>query len=156
MTMNSFEAGIISAIPVGGIIGGILCKSYGMFAITVGVIAGMVSGGIVGWIYALVVLAITAALMGIWQGIRGLPDFDFDDADNEELNRSMNRNSEHGIVWGVVSGCAVGFLIIWWVGVLFALILTLLNAITVVIVWHCGVRKIQKGKCSEKVDSSGK
>jgi len=148
--MNTFEAGVISAIPVGGIVGGILCKSYGVLAIIGGVIAGMVAGGLAGWVYALLVLAITAAFLGIWQGIKGLPDFDFDDVGNKELNRSMKRNSEHGTVWGVIAGCAVGFLIIWWLGLLFAFVLAILNAITVVIVWHRGVRKIQAGKCDDK------
>lgn len=148
--MNTFEAGVISAIPVGGIVGGILCKSYGLFAIIGGVIAGMVAGGLAGWVYALLVLAITAAFLGIWQGIRGLPDFDFHDVGNEELNRRMMRNSEHGTVWGVIAGFSVGFLIIWWLGLLFAFVLAILNAITVVIVWHRGVRKIQAGKCDDE------
>jgi len=148
--MNTFEAGVISAIPVGGIVGGILCKSYGVLAIIGGVIAGMVAGGVAGWVYALLVLAITAAFMGIWQGIRGLPDFDIDDVGNKELNSSMKRNSEHGVVWGVIAGCAASFLIIWWLGLLVAFVLAILNAITVVIVWHCGIRKIQAGKCDDK------
>ncbi len=148
--MTTFEAGIISAIPVGGIVGGILCKSYGVLAIIGGVIAGMVAGGVAGWVYALLVLAITAAFMGIWQGIRGLPDFDMDDVGNKELNSSMMRNSEHGVVWGVIAGCPASFLIIWWLGLLIAFVLAILNAITVVIIWHCGIRKIQAGESGEK------
>jgi len=148
--MNTFEAGMITAIPVGGIVGGILCKSYGTLAVIGGVIAGMVAGGVAGWIYALLVLAITAALGGIWQGIRGLPDFNIGDVSNKELNSKMKRNSEHGVVWGVIAGCATSFLIIWWLGLIVAFVLAILNAITVVIVWHRGVRKIQAGECNEK------
>ena len=148
--MNSFEAGILSGIPAGGIIGGMLCKSYGVLAIIGGVIAGMVAGGLAGWVYALLVLAITATFGGIWQGIRGLPDFGFDEVGHKELDSSMKRNSEHGVVWGVIAGCAAGFLIIWWLGLLVAFVLAILNAITVVIVWHCGIRKIQAGGCGEK------
>ena len=97
--MNTFEAGIISAIPAGGIIGGLLCKSFGLFATIGGVIAGMVAGGFAGWVYGFLVIAITAAFGGIWQGIWGLPDFNFGNVGNKELNRSMKRNSEHGTVW---------------------------------------------------------
>ena len=148
--MNTFEAGIISAIPVGGIVGGILCKSYGILVIIGGVIAGMIAGGFAGWIYAYLVLFITAAFLGIWQGIRKLPDFDFDDVSNKKLNRCMKQNSEHGTVWGVIAGSIVGFLIFWWFGLLFALFVAILNAITVVIVWHRGIRKIQAEKLSDK------
>ena len=35
-------------------------------------------------------------------------------------------------------------------GLLVAFVLAILNAITVVIVWHCGIRKIQAGKCDDK------
>ncbi len=139
--MNTFEAGVISAIPVGGIVGGILCKSYGLFAVIGGVIAGIVAGGVAGWVYSLFILVMTATFSGIWQGIRKLPDFDFEDSGNKKLISSMNRNSEHGTIWGVISGCAVGFLFRWWQGLLVAIVMAIVTAFIVVTVGPYGLRK---------------
>jgi len=42
--MNLFEAGILPSIPLGAIIGGVICKSFGVSA----TIGGIIGGGIVG------------------------------------------------------------------------------------------------------------
>ncbi|MHC4216015.1 MAG: hypothetical protein ACYSWP_21905 [Planctomycetota bacterium] len=137
--MNTFEAGVISAIPVGGIVGGIICKSYGIWAIIGGVIAGAIAGSLTGWAYALLIIGITSAFWGIWQGIRKLPDFD--NGQNDQAIKSMIQSSNKGTILGVISGCVAGFLFGWWQGLLVALVIAIVTALVAVITLHLGIRK---------------
>ena len=129
--MNTFEAGVISAIPIGGIVGGILCKSYGLFAIIGGVIAGGITGAFVGWVYVLFIIFMTSAFMAIWRGIRQLPNFC--DGTDEEGIGSMMQNSNKGTILGAISGGVVGFVFSWWHGLLVAFVIAIATAFVVVV-----------------------
>ena len=139
--MNTFEAGVISAIPVGGIVGGIICKSYGLLAIIGGIFAGGIAGGFTGWTYALLIIGITSAFWGIWQGIRKLPDFD--DGQNDKAIKCMIQSSNKGTILGVISGCVAGFLFGWWQGLLVALVIAIVTAFVAVLTLHLDIRKTQ-------------
>ena len=138
-TMNTFEAGVISAIPVGGIVGGILCKSYGLIAIIGGVIVGGIAGGFTGWAYAMFIIVMTSAFMAIWRGIRKLPDFG--NGENEEVIRSMTQSSNKGTILGAISGCVAGFLFSMWYGLLVAFVISIVTAFVAVIRAQLGIRK---------------
>jgi len=139
--MNTFEAGVISAIPVGGIVGGILCKSYGLLAIIGGVVVGGIAGGFTGWAYAMFIAFVTAAFMAIWRGIRKLPDLG--DGEKEEVISSMMQTSNKGAILGAISGCVAGFLFSWWHGLLVALVIAIATALVAVVRAQLGIRKIQ-------------
>jgi hypothetical protein len=127
--MNTFEAGVISGIPIGGIMGGILCKSYGLLAISGGVIAGGIAGGLSGWGYAYFLLAITSTFIVIWRGIRKLPKFDFTDPENEKIIQSMMRISNRGAFAGIVLGGNAAIAVNWYFGLLVAFTVALLTGL---------------------------
>ena len=81
--MNTLEAGVISGIPIGGIVGGVLCKSYGLLPTVGGVIAGGIAGAFSGWLYALLIAFIFSVIAVIWRAMRGLPELAIDDGGDE-------------------------------------------------------------------------
>ena len=147
--MNTFEVGVISAIPVGGIIGGLLCKSFGLFAVIGGVIAGIFAGGLAGWAFGLFIITVSAFFMVVWTGIKKLPDQNINDKEHLKVMDSMKRNSNQGTFGSVLLGSTVGFTTNWWCGLIVAGIYAIITAIVVVTVWHCGVRKIQARETAE-------
>jgi len=144
--MNTFEAGVISAIPVGGIVGGILCKSYGLLATIGGVIVGGIAGGFTGWAYVMLIIFMMSTFIAVWRGIRKLPDFDFGDGEKEEVISSTMSSSIKGTIIGIISGCVAGFLFSWWHGLLVAFVIAIVTAFVAFIRAQLGIRKIQPEK----------
>jgi hypothetical protein len=58
--MNVFEAGILPGIGLSGIIGGVVCKSYGVTAVVGGVVGEMFVGVFAGWVYGFVIIFLQA------------------------------------------------------------------------------------------------
>lgn len=101
--MNIFEAGVISGIPTGAVIGVVVCKSHGFLGIAGGAFVGMVSGGLAGWVYAAVVIGLLAVIGGIWRGVRKRPE------PSEADMRAMSDRAIHGIFMGAL------FSLVFWI-----------------------------------------
>ena len=130
--MNIFEAGIISGVPTGAVIGGVVCKSHGMLGISGGAVAGMVSGGLAGWLYAVIVIGLLGVIGGIWRGARKRPD------PSEADMRAMSQRAIHGIFMGAFF--AFGFWICFgWLPALVAAFV-IVSAYSLVAVAQCELR----------------
>lgn len=128
--MNGFEAGIISGIPLGGIVGGVLCKSYGIFATIGGVIAGGVLGAFSGYLYSLLFIAFFAVFIAVWRGIRRLPDL----TDEEQMAGIEAGQSTfiRGIFYGVVLAGVSSLILGWW-SFIVAIVIALITAVVVTV-----------------------
>jgi hypothetical protein len=92
--MTIIEAGIISGISTGALIGGIILKSHGSLSIAGGALAGMVSGGLAGWLYAVVIIVFLSVIGGIWRGVRKRPE------PSEADMQAMSNRAVRGIFIG--------------------------------------------------------
>ena len=141
--MNGFEAGIISGMPLGGIVGGVLCKSYGLFATIGGVIAGGVVGAFTGYLYSLLFIALFAAFFAVWRGIRKLPELT--DEENMAGAEAGQSNLIRGIFHGVVA-TGVSSLILGWWSLIVAIVIALITAFVVTAQAQATLKKNQLEK----------
>ena len=100
--MNSFEAGTISGISTGLIIGGIFGQPNGATAVVCYAMVGAIGGSIVGWLYAFVVIFLVSLCSG------RTPD----------ENRLTLRITRAGVFAGVITG---GFFMMNWLHALIAM-----------------------------------
>jgi hypothetical protein len=81
--MTIIESGIIAGIPTGAIIGGVICKSYGILGVIGGSLAGMISGAAVGWLYAFLIMFLLSVVGVLWRVARKRVDTGPAEADIE-------------------------------------------------------------------------
>ncbi len=143
--MNAFEGGVISALPLGGIIGGLLCKSYGLLPVIGGVIAGIIAGSFGGWLYGLLILFMMSAFIAIWRGVRGLPELT-EDAMGKIIDgkKSLVRTPTRGAFFGIIYGGLAGFTFKWWHGLLVALLIAIVTAFVAVAQTQLAIRKSRR------------
>lgn len=63
--MNLFEAGVLSAAPLGAAVGALASRPFGPAGMAKGAVAGLIAGIIAGWLYAaglLLLIAMTSVL----------------------------------------------------------------------------------------------
>jgi hypothetical protein len=68
--MTIIESGIIAGIPMGAIIGGVICKSYGIPGVIGGSLAGMILGAAIGWLYAYLIMFQLSVVGVLWRSAR--------------------------------------------------------------------------------------
>ena len=139
--MNGFEAGIISGLPLGGIVGGMLCKSYGVFATIGGVIAGGVVGAFTGWLYSLLFIALFSTFIVVWRGIRKLPE-----QTDEEYTAGIEASQStfiRGIFYGVVIAGASSLILRWWCSLIVAIAISVITAFMVTAQTQATLKKNQ-------------
>ena len=83
--MTIIESGIITGIPAGTIIGGVICKSYGISGVIGGSLAGMISGGAIGWLYAYLTMFLISVVSVLWRSARKRVDTIPAEADIESM-----------------------------------------------------------------------
>jgi len=128
--MNLFEAGALPGIPIGGIIGGILCKSFGTLATLGGVFAGMIAGGFLGWLYAFLILFLLAVFATLWNAACKRPKADI----SEEEGENLSNVTKLPIAMALISSTIVGFKETWTRGLVLAGVLAVLIALLSVVV----------------------
>ncbi|MCK4850505.1 MAG: hypothetical protein KAT11_04095 [Phycisphaerae bacterium] len=123
--MNLFEAAILPAVPCGAIVGGLLCKSYGVLAAIGGVLVGGIAGFFVGWVYAFVTIFMMTMFTTLWRVARGRSEPS--QGSSEEM-KNLTRTGSAGITVGIIAAGAGGFFFGWLYGLLFAFVLLMVNA----------------------------
>jgi hypothetical protein len=146
--MNLFEAGMLPAIPIGGIIGGVLCKSFGVFATIGGVLAGLVAGGIVGWCYAFLIMFMVAVVSALWNAACKRPAAEVSEAESQYFSNT----SKLPMVAAMIGGTVVGFKEIWYHGIIMSGSLAVLIALFVVMMGNirCSKDNSNNAKTPEK------
>lgn len=118
--MTIFEAAIVPSIPLGAIIGGVLCKSYGIMATIGGVFVGGIAGGFAGWSYGIFIIFLMSVSMTIWDGVRH-------QSASSELKEKrikwLSKNCVLQIMVAIIGAGFLGFKISWLFGLLFVLVL---------------------------------
>jgi hypothetical protein len=71
--MTITESGVIAGVPVGAIIGGVICRSHGAPGVLGGSLAGVVAGGLVGWVYAFFIIFLFSVVGVLWRTARRRP-----------------------------------------------------------------------------------
>jgi hypothetical protein len=127
--MNLFEAAVIPSVPLGAIIGGVLCKSFGILATVGGVFAGMIAGGFFGWLYAYLVMFLMAVFCTLWNVVRKRPRLE---ASEEEM-ANITRTGIAGIFIGIIGSGVVGFMVVWYDGLIAAGVLAVVTALVSVV-----------------------
>ena len=115
--MNLFEAAVIPSMLLGAIVGGVLCKSFGIFAAIGGVVAGLFAGGF----FVMFLMAVFATL---WNIARKRPRTE---ATEEEM-ATITRTAVKGIFIGIILSGITGFVIVWYDGLIFAGVLAIMTA----------------------------
>ena len=142
--MNLFEAGVLPAVPIGAIVGGTLCKSYGVLATIGGVIAGGIAGFCGGWLYGFLLILLMAVFTTFWKAARGRSE---PSASGSEEYRNLSRAGALGIIVGIVAGAIVGFLVGWIHGLSLALLAAVVTAFLAVTREQLAVGKTPPEKC---------
>lgn len=127
--MNLFEAGVLPGIPIGGIVGGILCKSFGTLATVGGVITGLFIGGFVGWLYAGIIIFLISFLSVLWNAVAKHPNLET----TEEEYLIINRTARLAISIALIGSTIVSFKEVWYNGLILAAILAVFIAFIAVI-----------------------
>ena len=128
--MNLFEAGILPSIPLGSIVGGILCKPFGILAIIGGAVGGGIVGLLAGWLYGFLLIILMMIFTVPWKAIRRHPDpFEVCEEEQEYLVKS----STLGIILGITASGVLGIWVSWLHGLLVFIISTVFTAFMAVI-----------------------
>lgn len=102
--MTIIESGILSGIPSGAIIGGVICRAHGILGVVGGSIAGMVSGAVAGFIYSLLIMVLLPVVAVFWRAALKRPQT-LPEADMELLSRTGIRGVFLGILAAFVCWC---------------------------------------------------
>ena len=128
--MNLFEAGILPSIPLGAIIGGVLCKSFGVLATIGGIVGGGIAGLFFGWLYGFLIILLMAAFTIPWKLIRKAPDpMGLTDKEQDYLTRS----STLGIIAGITIAGIIGLTYSWVHGLIAVFIAAVITAFVAVV-----------------------
>ena len=128
--MNLFEAGILPSIPLGAIIGGVLCKSFGILATIGGIVGGGIAGFFLGWLYGFLIILLMAAFTISWKLIRRLPDpMGMTDKEQDYFTRS----STLGIIAGITIAGIIGLTSSWGHGLIAVFIAAVVTAFVAVV-----------------------
>ncbi len=136
--MNLFEAGILPSIPLAAIIGGVLCKSFGVLATIGGVIGGGIAGFFAGWLYGFLIIILMAVLTIPWKAIRRIPgvfEISFEEQDY------LTRTASLGIMVGIICSGIIGFAAGWLHGVIAVIISAVITAFVAVVGAQLHIRK---------------
>jgi asparagine N-glycosylation enzyme membrane subunit Stt3 len=128
MTLD--KAGIISFVPLGAMLGAVLCKPHGIIAVLAGLGVGMVAGRYVGWLYGIVIILLMAAVTIPWNLIRKFSDPKAM-ADGEQ--ESLVQISSWAMIPAAITSGIIGFSAGWLCGIIAALVLAFLIALISVI-----------------------
>jgi hypothetical protein len=114
--MNLTKAGVFPGGVIGGITGGILCKSFGTLATVGGVIGGLCIGGFVGWLYAGFVIFLRSIFSGVWNAICEHPN---PEAAETEY-KIFNDLSRMLITFTLIASTMISFKEVWYHGLILA------------------------------------
>ncbi len=126
--MNVPEAAILSSIPIGAIVGGTLCKSFGVPATIGGVVVGGIAAGFAGWCYSFFYGFLQAYFTVIWLAARGTLE---QTTPNSLEVEGVRRARLLGIALAVIASGVVGF-VVWYYGLLLLLVSTVVLALLTV------------------------
>ena len=121
---------LISFVPLCAVIGGALCKPYGLFAVIAGIAIGMIAGRYIGWLYGMLILLLMATITIPWNFIRKLPGPQAI-ADGEQ--ESLVQISSWAMILAAIASGIMGFSAGWFYGVTTALALAFIIALIAVI-----------------------
>ena len=128
--MNMSEAGVLPSAPLGAIIGGVLCKSFGVVATIGGVLCCSIAGLIAGWLFGFLIIILMATFTIPWKAIRHIPGvFEVSLEEQDYLIQS----SVLGIIAGITSAGIIGFVYSWVHGVLAVFISAVITAFVAVV-----------------------
>lgn len=128
--MNLFEAGILPSIPLGAIIGGILCKSFGVLATVGGIVGGGIAGLFVGWFYGFLIILLMAAFTILWKLIQKSHD---PMGITEKEQDYLTRSSTLGIIAGITIAGIIGLTFSWLHGLVAVFISVVITAFVAVV-----------------------
>ncbi|MHC4783798.1 MAG: hypothetical protein ACYTE0_12230 [Planctomycetota bacterium] len=128
--MTLIEAGVLSGIPIGGIVGGLLCKSFGILATIGGAALGVIAGGFLGVLYVVCVMFLAAAFSGLWDAARKHPNTE----PSEEEVAYIDRVARFPVFVSLIGSTFIGLKEVWYNGLIFSGILAVFVAFYSVVV----------------------
>ena len=128
--MTLIEAGVLSGIPIGGIVGGVLCKSFGILATIGGAALGVIAGGFLGVLYVFCVMFLAAAFSVLWNATRKRPNTE----PSEEEVEYIDRVARFPVFVSLIGSTFIGFKEVWYNGLIFSGILAVFVAFYSVVV----------------------
>ena len=131
--MNLSREGASYGILIGGIVGGILCKSFGTLATLGGMIAGLFVGGLLGWLYAGLVIFLIPRVSAVWNTVCIRPSLETTKAE-ETITQNTARFS---IGFALISSTMIAFREAWYHGLILAAILAVVIAIVAIAAGKC-------------------
>ena len=140
--MNLFEAGMLPGIPIGGIIGGVLCRSLGILATIGGVCVGAIAGGFLGWLYAACIIFLISIFSLIWNAIRKRPNLEA----TEDEYLTIKNITIVPIIIALIGSTIVGFREVWYNGIILSGILAVIISFQSVVIakYRCSKQKKQE------------
>ena len=129
--MNLHEAGIFPSVPLGAIIGGVLCKSFGVLATIGGILMGGIAGLIAGWLYGFLIILLMAVFTVPWKAVRHIPGVFVISFEEQDY---LIRAASFGMIVGIISAGIIGFVVSWLYGMLAVLISAVITAFVAVVV----------------------
>jgi len=128
--MNLFEAGILPSIPLGAIIGGVICKPFGILATIGGIVGGGIAGLVAGWLYGFLIIILMAAFTIPWKAIRHIPGVFEVSLEEQDY---LVRNSSLGIIAGITIAGIIGLTVGWLHGLVAIFISAVITAFVAVV-----------------------
>ena len=99
-------------------------------------------GAFTGWLYSLLFAALFATFIGVWRGIRKLPELT-----DEKRMRAMGATNStliRSIFYGVIAAGVAGFVFKWWYGLIVAVVIAMITAFVVTVQTQRVIRKMLK------------